>query len=85
MSGGAVSAELAVTDWFDPKTQPVRQGAYQVVPFNIGEVRYSHWNGKVWSYFARDLIDLPKYKGDGDHGAHMKWRGLAADPSKAGS
>jgi hypothetical protein len=74
-----------LTEWFLKETKPAYVGIYQVRPFGAEYPdRYSHWDGRKWSYFHEspneviaskyDQKDAPK------HNLMFDWRGLAVKP-----
>ena len=78
-----------VTPWFDQKQQPVRPGIYEV-DCDYPGLHFSHfdgrnWNG-AWSSWDSARAKSDWYSQNGNAGAAevlVRWRGLAADPSKA--
>lgn len=89
MSSGAVNRRK-VTDWFPANTPPVRPGVYEM--FDL-PYPFHYWDGAQWLDIAgvrvRDVTNrriksaapMPKFV---SYHLDSPWRGLAADPSKAG-
>ncbi len=71
--------EPEVTPWFDASVIPARIGDYQVQPDASWGIRWSHWDGKMWSYFVIKQSYLNWYRGSQRHD-ELPWRGLASDP-----
>lgn len=73
-----------LTPWFSEGVAPKRNGVYQIFPFGRKHVRWSYWNGEMWSYFTDELKHLtPAYQRNATHAYLFSWRGLASDPKAA--
>lgn len=83
MGAGAVKVAPAVTDWLAGDLHPVRKGVYSRQIRGMGQERYSLWNGRYWCAFAGSVDDAAKEFISSAY-QDSPWRGLAADPSKAG-
>jgi hypothetical protein len=83
MTKRSVTKKPNLTQWITGK--PVRKGVYQIIPsyLSTNAVRYSYWNGKKWSWFAKDIARFENLKDPFVRTKHphlFRFRGLAVKP-----
>lgn len=82
MGAGAVKAAPELTDWYGGKQRPERVGVYERQTSRNTNT-YSMWDGGCWLSYMPTPESAAK-----QHISSWRqtspWRGLAADPSKAG-
>ena len=84
MGAGAVKAAPAVTPWFNGSVKPVRAGVYERKLSCIPTTCYWYFNGRHWC-FGGDPDPSHAWSNSGAaYNQDLPWRGLAADPAKAG-
>jgi hypothetical protein len=59
--------ELERTDWFGVATNPDKIGRYEVTTTQYEHPQYCNWDGKTWSRWEGDEVEV------------VKWRGLAEE------
>lgn len=75
------------TEWFPPNIKPTHVGIYQVQKVgwgksvSLGDVMYSHWNGKRWSPQQFLISDIERRKRWKANFQNKTWRGLADKPN----
>jgi hypothetical protein len=68
---------MTLTQWFSPKTKPVRKGIYQRKTF-LGDSVYAYWNKKWYCYSSSIDIAFDHYVRELESNCkYMEWRGIA--------
>ncbi len=70
-----------LTGWYDASINPARPGVYEVDDGdgNAGPW-YSHWNGTLFMYRSRDVLDAHDMRNFSSRFRAVQWRGLSRRP-----
>ncbi len=76
-------SEQELTCWFSPVLKPVRNGIYEVSPYQTESLPklFQNWNGRFWGkihYTTEDAACDAHIKSEYKD---LLWRGLASDPN----
>jgi len=70
--------ELDRTEWFDVATNPAQDGRYEVTTTQYEHPQYCNWDGKNWSRWEGDEVEVVKWRGlVTEYGTEPEWDPVA--------